>query len=255
MPRSVSTSPHRAHGGRCGYTCSGMLQDDAGCRPEAWPVNPSPAELRAAMVQRYNALGATRPPSGGGARTGATPSLRAAGGSGSRLLGSGDSDPLENGLPISSASQPSIVATMLELLDPQPGDSVLEIGTGTGYNVALLAELVGPAGRVASVEIRRHRLRSDRAPGGRRPRRHRGGLRRAALGGYAAHLPTNASSWTAGASDPGAGGGATGPWWSPRPPALDPRDPQCVAFVKDDEGVSPLDGRAKAGSCPSKERW
>ncbi|WAL67165.1 methyltransferase domain-containing protein [Amycolatopsis cynarae] len=55
--------------------------------------------------------------------------------------------------PTCSASQPSVVVGMLAELDVQPGDIVLEIGTGTGFNAALLAELVGPRGRVISVEI------------------------------------------------------------------------------------------------------
>lgn len=38
-------------------------------------------------------------------------------------------------------SQPYIVALTLERLDPQPGDRVLEIGTGSGYQTALLAEI------------------------------------------------------------------------------------------------------------------
>jgi protein-L-isoaspartate(D-aspartate) O-methyltransferase len=38
-------------------------------------------------------------------------------------------------------SQPYIVAWMTELLDLQPGDRVLEIGTGSGYQAAVLAEL------------------------------------------------------------------------------------------------------------------
>jgi protein-L-isoaspartate(D-aspartate) O-methyltransferase len=38
-------------------------------------------------------------------------------------------------------SQPYIVAWMTELLDLQPGDQVLEIGTGSGYQAAVLAEL------------------------------------------------------------------------------------------------------------------
>jgi len=54
---------------------------------------------------------------------------------------------------ISSISQPSMVVHMLDLLNAQPGDRVLEIGTGSGYNAALLAELVGTAGTVVSVEI------------------------------------------------------------------------------------------------------
>jgi len=39
-------------------------------------------------------------------------------------------------------SQPFIVAAMLEILDLQPADEVLEIGTGTGYEAAILGELV-----------------------------------------------------------------------------------------------------------------
>ena len=40
---------------------------------------------------------------------------------------------------ISSSSQPEIMAIMLEQLDLRPGQRVLEIGAGTGYNAALLA--------------------------------------------------------------------------------------------------------------------
>lgn len=57
------------------------------------------------------------------------------------------------GLPVSSSSQPAIMAQMLELLDVQPGDRVLEVGAGTGYNAALLAHLVGHTGSVVSVDI------------------------------------------------------------------------------------------------------
>lgn len=55
--------------------------------------------------------------------------------------------------PASCISVPTVVAMMLGQLDPQPGDRVLEIGAGTGYNAALLAELVGPTGSVTSVDI------------------------------------------------------------------------------------------------------
>ena len=57
------------------------------------------------------------------------------------------------GWPLSSSSQPSLMAKMLELLDVAPGDRVLEIGAGTGYNAALLAHLTGPSGRVTSVDV------------------------------------------------------------------------------------------------------
>lgn len=59
----------------------------------------------------------------------------------------------EDGVPVSSASQPAIVAIMLEQLRLQPGMRALEIGAGTGYNAALLAELVGPTGRVTTMDI------------------------------------------------------------------------------------------------------
>ncbi|MGH2630062.1 MAG: protein-L-isoaspartate O-methyltransferase family protein [Actinomycetota bacterium] len=54
---------------------------------------------------------------------------------------------------ISSSSQPGIMALMLEELSVSPGDRVLEVGTGTGYNAALLSVLVGTKGRVISVEL------------------------------------------------------------------------------------------------------
>ncbi len=57
------------------------------------------------------------------------------------------------GTAISSASQPTIVAAMLELSGLQPGHRVLEIGTGTGYNAALLATIVGVGGLVVSIEL------------------------------------------------------------------------------------------------------
>jgi protein-L-isoaspartate(D-aspartate) O-methyltransferase len=47
-------------------------------------------------------------------------------------------------------SQPYIVALMTELLDPKPGDRVLEVGTGSGYQAAVLAELVA---KVHTIEI------------------------------------------------------------------------------------------------------
>lgn len=58
-----------------------------------------------------------------------------------------------DGTAISSASHPNLVAEMLEQLSVQPGHRVLEIGTATGINAALLAELAGPAGKVVTVEI------------------------------------------------------------------------------------------------------
>lgn len=50
-------------------------------------------------------------------------------------------------------SQPRTVADMLRLLDVRPGQRVLDVGAGSGWTTALLAHLVGPAGRVVGVEI------------------------------------------------------------------------------------------------------
>lgn len=58
-----------------------------------------------------------------------------------------------DGVAISSSSQPTIMAIMLEQLDVRPGHRVLEIGAATGYNAALLAKLTGPRGHVVSVDI------------------------------------------------------------------------------------------------------
>jgi protein-L-isoaspartate(D-aspartate) O-methyltransferase len=57
------------------------------------------------------------------------------------------------GLPISSSSQPAIMAIMLEQLGLEPGQRALEIGAGTGYNAALMARIVGEGGRVTTVDI------------------------------------------------------------------------------------------------------
>ena len=54
---------------------------------------------------------------------------------------------------IATISQPVLVLNMLFLLDIQPGMSVFEIGTGSGWNAALMSSLVGPQGHVYSAEI------------------------------------------------------------------------------------------------------
>ena len=58
-----------------------------------------------------------------------------------------------NGRPASSTSQASLVAKMLEFLDLGEGMKILEVGAGTGYNAALLAEIVGDQRRVVTVDV------------------------------------------------------------------------------------------------------
>jgi protein-L-isoaspartate(D-aspartate) O-methyltransferase len=59
----------------------------------------------------------------------------------------------EAAMPCSSSSAPNIMAFMLEALQLRPGMRVLEIGTGTGYNAALLAHIVGVPQLVFSIEL------------------------------------------------------------------------------------------------------
>ena len=57
------------------------------------------------------------------------------------------------GQPTSSSSQPTIMAFMLDQLEVAPGQRVLEIGAGTGYNAALLQHLVCATGTVVTVDL------------------------------------------------------------------------------------------------------
>lgn len=63
---------------------------------------------------------------------------------------------LDRPLPIGHGqtnSQPTTVRNMLRLIDVQPGDRVLDVGSGSGWTTALLAQLTGPTGRVYGVEL------------------------------------------------------------------------------------------------------
>ena len=54
---------------------------------------------------------------------------------------------------LATVSAPHMVALMLEAMALSPGEHVLEIGAGMGYLAAVIAEIVGPNGRVDAIEI------------------------------------------------------------------------------------------------------
>jgi protein-L-isoaspartate(D-aspartate) O-methyltransferase len=58
-----------------------------------------------------------------------------------------------DGVIVSTASQPAIMATMLEQLQVEPGHRVLEIGAGTGYNAGLLGVLASQSGLVTTIDV------------------------------------------------------------------------------------------------------
>ncbi|MEK7515590.1 MAG: protein-L-isoaspartate O-methyltransferase [Patescibacteria group bacterium] len=67
----------------------------------------------------------------------------------------GDNAYLDTALPIGEGqtiSQPTVVALCLEWLSVRPGDRVLDVGSGSGWTMALLARLVGPTGEVIGME-------------------------------------------------------------------------------------------------------
>jgi protein-L-isoaspartate(D-aspartate) O-methyltransferase len=49
-------------------------------------------------------------------------------------------------------SQPLVVAFMLELLDPQRGHKILDVGSGSGWTTAMLSYIVGEGGKVIGIE-------------------------------------------------------------------------------------------------------
>ena len=63
---------------------------------------------------------------------------------------------LNEALPIGfgqTISQPLVVAFMIELLQPQPGEKILDIGSGSGWTTALLAEITGSQGKIIAMEV------------------------------------------------------------------------------------------------------
>lgn len=63
---------------------------------------------------------------------------------------------VDEALPIGQGqtiSQPAVVAFMIELLQPKKGDKILDVGSGSGWTTALLAQIVGEDGKVFGIEL------------------------------------------------------------------------------------------------------
>jgi protein-L-isoaspartate(D-aspartate) O-methyltransferase len=176
----------------------------------------------------------------------------------------------EGGAPVSSSSQPAIMAIMLQLLRPRPGHRVLEIGAGTGYNAALIAHLVGPEGSVVTVDIDPEVAEQAR-----------GNLAEAGVARVHVAVADGAAGWPAGAPYDGlivtAGADDLAPAWVEQladrgrmvlPITLAGPGQLCAAFVRQDRsltsdelcqcGFIPLRGRMApdlGGSDADVARW
>ncbi|HDZ54695.1 MAG TPA: protein-L-isoaspartate O-methyltransferase [Candidatus Nealsonbacteria bacterium] len=67
-----------------------------------------------------------------------------------------DLSEINEALPIGfsqTISQPLVVAFMLEHLQPELGNKILDVGSGSGWTTALLANIVGEKGKVFAIEI------------------------------------------------------------------------------------------------------
>ncbi|MFI8517084.1 methyltransferase domain-containing protein [Streptomyces sp. NPDC085481] len=141
---------------------------------------------RRALVREIDAYGVLRDPAWRAAfdqvpRHLFVPSYYVSGAGGYERLWYGDPDPVrrtrwlrgayrdtalatrvKDGELVSSASQPSLMAQMLEALDLRDGHDVLEIGAGTGYNAALLCHRLGDA-HVTTVDLDEEIAESARA--------------------------------------------------------------------------------------------
>jgi protein-L-isoaspartate(D-aspartate) O-methyltransferase len=124
-----------------------------------------PEALRLALVETLRSKGALRSPAIADAFTAVSrhlfvPEVRVEDAYRDRWIAT---KRMPHGEVVSSSSAPEIMAIMLEQLDVRPGQRVLEIGAGTGYNAALLTQLVGPSGCVTAVDIDEDIVQAARA--------------------------------------------------------------------------------------------
>lgn len=94
----------------------------------------------------------------------------------------------QGGVGLSSSSQPSMMAIMIQQALLEPGQRILEIGAGTGYNAAILRCLTGPTGQVTTIDVDADIVAGARA-----------GLARAGYGDVRVILGDGGYGWAEGA--------------------------------------------------------
>lgn len=165
--------------------------------------SPGAAELRAAMIGQLRDGGLLRSAAVGSAMQAVDRHVFVPGVPAEKAYGPGPVVTHRDsaGTAVSSASAPGIVAGMLEQLGVRPGHRVLEIGAGTGYNAALLAELAGPSGAVTSIEYDPAVANAARDALGRSGHGEVEVITGDGAGGWAAGAPYDRIAVTAGAWD------------------------------------------------------
>lgn len=101
----------------------------------------------------------------------------------------------------STISQPSFVLRMLDMLQLEPGQRVFELGTGSGWNAALMGNLVAPEGSVYSLELIPEVARTAAATMEAMSIKNVHVIEGDAGEGYAAGAPYDRAIFTAGAYD------------------------------------------------------
>jgi protein-L-isoaspartate(D-aspartate) O-methyltransferase len=103
--------------------------------------------------------------------------------------------------PVSTISQPTFVLQMIDMLELEAGHRVFELGSGSGWNAALIGHVVGATGKVVSVEIIPELVRSARASIAAAGLEHVEILEGDGGDGYEPHAPYDRAVFTSGAYD------------------------------------------------------
>jgi protein-L-isoaspartate(D-aspartate) O-methyltransferase len=115
----------------------------------------------------------------------------------------GENDDFKNpeGKQIATVSQQSLVLLMIELLKLEKGHKVFELGAASGFNAALMGQMVGPTGKVVSVEIIKELIQNAQASVKQLGLNHVEIIEGDGGYGYEKEAPYDRAMFTAGAND------------------------------------------------------